>query len=78
MEFHNASKSVFTDISSEQYREYEFESGKVVRIDAPLQLNISASGGHRIFDAGGVSHYIPKGWVHLSWRAKEGAPHFVK
>ncbi len=76
--FINTSVHQFSDISSEVYRVYEFESGKAVRIDGPLKLNVSPSGGHRVFDASGTSHYIPKGWVHLRWETKEGRPHFVK
>jgi hypothetical protein len=74
----NESGLVFTDISSEAFRVYEFSNGKEVRIDEPLRLNVSPSGGHRLFDAGGTSHYIPKGWVHLRWKVKQGCPNFVK
>lgn len=76
--FINKSNFVFTDISSEEYRSYEFSNGKVIRIDEPLQLSVSPSGGHRLFDATGVSHYIPKGWVWLKWKAKKGFPNFVR
>lgn len=76
--FENATPLVFEDISSELYREYRFLGGDVVRIEAPLKLNVSESGGHRIFDAEGVSHYVPAGWIHLSWVARDGKPHFVK
>ena len=67
----------FQDISSEQYREYVFSGGETVRIDEPRQLNVSASGGHRVSDASGMSHYIPTGWLHLRWLPKDGAPGFV-
>jgi hypothetical protein len=77
-EFKNDSDLEFTDISSEAWREYRFESGAVVRIENPLRLNVSASGGHRIFDAQGESHYIPFGWIHLRWEAKPGEPNFVR
>ena len=77
-EFKNATNLEFADISSEQWREYQFLGGDVIRIDSPLKLNVSESGGHRIFDAEGVSHYIPAGWIHLKWTAKDGAPTFVK
>lgn len=76
-EFKNESGLEFVDISSEEYREYIF-TGKTIRIDLPLKLNVSTSGGHRVFDAFGISHYIPTGWLHLQWRVKEGAPNFVK
>lgn len=77
-QFINESNLDFTDISSEQYRIYEFNNGKTVMITEPLKLNISKNGGHRIYDASGISHYIPQGWLHLSWRAKPNQPNFVK
>jgi hypothetical protein len=79
IEFRNRSNLEFSDISSEVYREYSFASdGKTVkvRIDAPLKLAVSTSGGHRVFDAAGVSHYIPPQWHHLKWEVKEGKAHF--
>ena len=78
MKFNNQSGLKFTDISSEDVREYTFPGGDVVRIVAPLNLHVSESGGHRVFDAGGTSHYIPKGWIHLRWSVKDGQPNFVK
>jgi hypothetical protein len=78
IEFRNASKAEFSDLSSETYREYSFaRDGKTVkvRIDNPLKLAVSQN-GHRVFDAAGVSHYIPSGWHHLQWEVKEGKPHF--
>lgn len=76
--FVNESGLEFTDISSEQAREYTFPDGTIVRIENPLQLNVSESGGHRIFDAFGSSHYIPKGWIHLQWWVFPDKPNFVK
>lgn len=78
MEFNNATDLIFTDISSETYREYTFPGGDRVRIENPLWLHVSKSNGHRVFDANGKSHYIPTGWIHLQWEVKEGAPNFVK
>jgi hypothetical protein len=77
VEFRNTSNLEFSDISSEAWREYRFADGQVVRIDEPLKLNVSESKGHRIFDAAGISHYIPPGWIHLRWEAKAGQPNFV-
>jgi hypothetical protein len=77
-EFKNATDLEFADISSEQWREYQFLGGEKIRISAPLKLNVSESRGHRIFDANGISHYIPPGWIHLKWKVKNGAPNFVK
>ena len=79
----NGTDLVFVDISSEAQRTYRFPpphesvSHTVVIVD-PLWLHVSRSGGHRILDAEGMSHYIPKGWLCLSWVAKPGAPHFTK
>lgn len=78
MEFNNATNLVFTDIQSEEYREYEFDSGRILKITAPLKLNVAPSGGHRLYDEAGVSHYIPKGWIALRWKARVGQPNFVK
>jgi hypothetical protein len=76
IEFVNESSNNFVDISSEEYRTYSFGNSEVT-IKEPLRLAVS-NNGHRVFDASGVSHYIPKGWIHLSWKAKTGRPHFVK
>ncbi len=67
----------FKDISTELYREYRFPIGGIVKINSPKELNVSASGGHRIVDFFGNSHYIPPGWIHLKWESKEGSPKFV-
>lgn len=77
----NKSAHKFNDLTSEQFREYTFpvsaKGGVVkVRIDAPTHLAVSESGGHRILDAAGMSHYVPAGWVHLAWKAKPGKPNF--
>lgn len=76
--FINESGLEFTDISTEAVRRYHYKGGDTVEIPNPLWLNVSRSGGHRVFDAQGVSHYIPKGWIELTWVAKPGAAHFVK
>jgi hypothetical protein len=74
----NETDLVFIDISSEQYRIYEFlpDFDDVV-INSPIALNVGAN-GHRILDAQGVSHYVANGWKHLYWEVKENQPHFVK
>ena len=70
--------TTFTDISSEEGRTYHFPGGDMVSIPLPLALSVAKSGGHRILDTYGCSHYIPKGWIHIKWTVKEGSPHFVK
>jgi len=74
----NATDLEFDDISSEQFREYVFPEGEVVRIESPQKLHVSESDSHRILDAQGESHYIPPKWIHLRWKTKDGEPHFVK
>jgi len=76
-EFINESANEFVDISTEQFRTYAFPNGDEVTITNPLRLAVSAS-GHRLFDAQGVSHYVPKGWFHLMWKSRDGKAHFVK
>ena len=77
-DFRNATPHKFDDISSETFREYEFPE-HTVRIDHPVALNVNfSSGGHRVWDAEGTSHYIPGGWKHLSWKVDDDKPHFVK
>lgn len=86
IELRNESGLQFTDISSEAWRRYDFPSGMTVMIKEPQFLNVSKSGGHRLLDGDGTSHYIPGGWHHLSWRSHDGgpggdpkpSPHFVK
>jgi len=66
---------VWNDIANEHFREYDFGTSGKVLIKEPRFLNVSSSGGHRVLDANGESHYIPPGWIHLRWC---GTPHFVK
>lgn len=74
--FNNRSNYKFTDISSEISRVYTFPGGEKVVINEPMQLAIS-NNGHRIFDSEENCHYVPKGWIHLTWNVKIGQPHFV-
>lgn len=67
----------WVDISSELYRQYDFDVQGVVTIINPQWLHVSTSGGHRIVDLEEVCHYIPAGWKHLHWEVKPGEPHFV-
>ena len=78
LDFKNESDLVFADISSEAWHEYPVESGATLKIANPVKLNVIDSGGHRIFDAQGLSLYIPKGWIHLVWEPKPGQPNFVR
>lgn len=61
----------WSNIDHEIYRVYEFPDGISVRIDFPVLLNVSKSGGHRILDKNNISHYIPSGWMHLYWETDD-------
>lgn len=76
--FKNSTELEFTDISNELYRTYTFFENQDITIKQPLRLHVSESGGHRVFDSSGISHYIPAGWIHLKWEVSEGSPNFVK
>lgn len=45
------------DISSEQWREYDFE-GRVYRIESPVRLYVGTS-THRVVDSSGITHCVP-------------------
>jgi hypothetical protein len=61
----------------EEWREYTCCNGTVVRVEKPVMLYVT-SGAHRVIDAAGLSHYVPRGWVHLCWQASTGAPRFME
>lgn len=66
---------IFKSLRYESWRVYDFSTGRVT-IKDPIALHVSASGGHRIVDKAGTSHYIPPGWLHLYWSVKKGKPNF--
>lgn len=57
-------------IEHEIYRVYVFENGKI-KIENPVKINVSKSGGHRILDKKNISHYIPYKWIHLYWETDD-------
>jgi hypothetical protein len=65
-------KGEIRNISTELYREYTFPGGDKVKIEDPIVLILSESGGHRIVDTKLNGHYVPKGWIHLFWANKLG------
>lgn len=77
--FLNESALVFDDISSEAFREYVFPNGTKYRIESPILLNVSASGGHRLYAKDGMSHYVQprEGWA-IRWKSLPDQPNFVK
>jgi len=77
--FLNESGLEFQDISSEMEREYGFPNGQRLLIGKPLFLNVSKSGGHRLYTEDGWCYYVqPKDGWWIKWRPREGKPAFVK
>ena len=77
--FLNESNLEFNDISSETEREYGFPNGRRLLVGKPLYLNVSKSGGHRLYTEDGWSYYVqPKEGWWIRWRVREGTPNFVK
>jgi hypothetical protein len=74
IELANESSNKFTDISSEEFREYNFGSKGFVRVEQPDWLSAGPN-GHRVVNHAGESFYIPSGWLNIRWKAE---PHFVK
>jgi hypothetical protein len=75
--FINESGLEFTDVTSEEFRTYDFPESGSITVKNPIYLNVSKN-GHRLFDEEGISHYIPFGWRHLYWKTKVGKANFVK
>ena len=75
--FKNESGLEFKDISGEEARVYMYPGGAAVTILSPRKLHVSASGGHRVFDAAGNSWYIPSDWIAIRWNVKPGEAHFT-
>lgn len=68
------------DITSEAFREYHYEGGKVFRIEAPTTLHVinDAKGTtHRVIAADGRTYRPERGWLAISWEPRAGAPSFV-
>lgn len=69
------------DISSEEFRVYTYGDGTKFRVDAPSTLHVivddKGSTSHRVIDVDGVTHRPERGWVGISWCARDGEPKFV-
>lgn len=79
MKYTNNPNLEFKSIDKELWREYDFlnegtNEVYTMRIEKPLVLNVSKSGGHRVIDSTGMAHYIPYKWIAIRWMNKEGAP----
>jgi DNA primase len=76
-EFHHTTDLDFKDISGEEYREYMYNNGGVLRIVNPWKLAISKSGNHRIATLDGYSYIIAPNWIAIRFRKKVGEPSFA-
>lgn len=76
--FINESGLKFDDISSEKTRIYHFSDGNTLLIENPSKLNVSKSGGHRLYDEQGKCYYVAPKWNYIEWLVEEGKPNFVK
>jgi hypothetical protein len=69
------------DITSEEFRVYTYGDGSTFRIDNPETLYVlvddKGQTTHRVVDVDGVTHRPERGFVGISWSAKDGAPKFV-
>lgn len=82
MEYTNNPSIIFKSIKKELWREYDFvtidamgiSNVYTLKIEKPLVLHVSKSGGHRIIDSIGMVHYIPYKWIALRWMNEKGAP----
>lgn len=72
----NLPAEAWADISTEEIRIYRFGQDQQIAIANPVALAVNQRGSHRIIDMEGVSHYIPAGWMQLSWKVKGQAPYF--
>lgn len=64
---------LWKDISKEEWRQYDVVSGDYLifqKINNPVAISYTATeGAHRIVDSTGVAHYIPTGWIQLTWKS---------
>jgi hypothetical protein len=65
----------WNSLQSEEWREYHFPDGNIVRITGPAALRVSPN-GHRVVTNDGMGHYVPTGWHRISWRPKKGCSAF--
>lgn len=75
--------ALWHDLSDEEFRTYKFPTGEVTII-RPSKLKVTppapgsfGGGSHRVLDDQGFSHYIPYGWLQITWKVKEGREPFA-
>ena len=62
----------FSNIAGEEYREYVYSNGFRYRIDDPIGLHVSKSGGHRLVTFDGLSIYVIPGWIAFEMQTVDG------
>lgn len=65
---------IFTQVT-EISRTYTFPKGEAVTIDNVIQINVSASGTHRLVSRNGDKkeyHIIPPTWIHIKFKSDKG------
>jgi hypothetical protein len=76
-EFSHTTDLMFHDLNTEEYREYIYNNGGVLRVLQPWKLGISKSGNHRVATRDGFSYIIVPNWIAIRIKKKEGAPSFT-
>lgn len=67
----------FVDVSSEEWRRYDWPDSGTFHVDAPEGLDVLPDGGHCVVAADGTGHHVAPGWVRIQWRARDGQPHYM-
>lgn len=72
----NDSARTFTDISGEQFRNYEMADGRILTINRPVALSVSET-AHYVVDASGMTTRVPFDPTRdvIRWRPNADAPH---
>jgi hypothetical protein len=68
------------DVSSESYRVYTYDDGRIFRVDNPATVHViedERGTTHRIVDTSGMTHRPERNWVGISWMPRAGQPAFV-
>lgn len=76
-EFSHTTDLQFRDLTTEEYREYMYNNGGVLRILQPWKLAISRSGNHRVATLDDFSYIIVPGWIAIRVKKKVGTPAFT-
>ena len=62
------------DISMEDYREYVFPGGDILRIEKPVALHVTGRGSHFVIDSESVAVYVSSKFIAIRWHNREGIP----